>query len=110
VHGCELPPYRFPKYLPMRIFSLEYIRHMINSNEIHFVAAKKKSQFIIKTHIGPFICNNRETHEEEDILLKHMIFTLRFTWSYDPFGIISESRNKHKTIPYVHTQRPEIEK
>jgi hypothetical protein len=26
VYGCELPPYRFPKYLPVRIFALEYIR------------------------------------------------------------------------------------
>jgi hypothetical protein len=26
VYGCELPTYRLPKYLPVRIFSLEYIR------------------------------------------------------------------------------------
>jgi hypothetical protein len=26
VYGCEFPPYRLPKYLPVRIFSLEYIR------------------------------------------------------------------------------------
>jgi len=39
-----------------------------------------------------------------------MEFHLRFTWSYDPFGIISELRTKHKTTPYVHTQRPYIEK
>jgi hypothetical protein len=110
VYGCELPPYKLPKYLPMRIFALEYIRQMINSDEIHFVAAKKKSQFRIKTQIGPFICNNRAAGEEADILLRQMKFPLRFTWSYDPFGIISELRTKQKTTPYVHTQRPEIEK
>ena len=26
VYGCELAPYKLPKYLPVRIFSLEYIR------------------------------------------------------------------------------------
>jgi hypothetical protein len=26
VYGCEFPPYRLPKYLPVRIFALEYIR------------------------------------------------------------------------------------
>lgn len=49
IFGCKLPPYKLPKFLPMRIFSLEYIRQMINMDEIHFVAAKKKSQFKIKT-------------------------------------------------------------
>jgi len=49
VYGCELAPYKLPKFLPMRIFAMEYIRHMINADEIHFVAAKKKSQFRIKS-------------------------------------------------------------
>jgi hypothetical protein len=39
-----------------------------------------------------------------------MKFPLSFTCSYDPFGIISELRTKQKTTPYVHTQRPEIER
>jgi hypothetical protein len=26
VYGCELAPYKLPKYLPVRIFSLDYIR------------------------------------------------------------------------------------
>ena len=30
VYGCKLAPYNLPKYVPMRIFSLEYIRQMIN--------------------------------------------------------------------------------
>ena len=43
VYGCELAPYKLPKYLPMRIFALEYIRQMLNSDDIHFVVEKKKS-------------------------------------------------------------------
>jgi hypothetical protein len=83
---------------------------MINLDEIDFLATKKKSQFRIKTQIGPFICNNREIGEESFLLLKHMKFPMSFTWSYDPFFIIYELRTKHKTTPYVHTQRPEIER
>ena len=30
VYGCQLTPYKMPKYLPMRIFALEYIRKIIN--------------------------------------------------------------------------------
>jgi hypothetical protein len=48
VYGCDLPLYNLPKYLPIRIFSLEYIRQMINSDEIHFVAFKRKQQLRIK--------------------------------------------------------------
>ena len=48
VYGCELAPYKLPKYLPMRIFALEYIIQMINSDDIHFVSLKKKQQLRIK--------------------------------------------------------------
>jgi len=34
VYGCEFPPYKLPKYVRMILFSLEYYRKMINSNEI----------------------------------------------------------------------------
>lgn len=63
VYGCELPPYKLPKYLPIRIFALEYVRQRLNADEIHFVVAKKKSQFELKAHAGPFICNTRVAGE-----------------------------------------------
>jgi len=44
----EATPYKLPRYLPMRLFSLEYYRQMINSDEVHFVRAKKKAQLRIK--------------------------------------------------------------
>jgi len=49
VYGCELAPYKLPNFLPRRIFALEYIIQMINADDIKFVAAKKKSQFRIKS-------------------------------------------------------------
>jgi hypothetical protein len=42
VYGWELASYKFPKYLLVRIFSLEYIRQIINFDDIHFVSLKKK--------------------------------------------------------------------
>ena len=93
----------------MRIFALEYIREIIHSNNIHFVATKKKSQFQIKTQVGPFICNNRATREEAELLLKQMNFPLSFTWSYDPMGVISELRVENNFTTYHNTARPGIE-
>ena len=89
---------------------MEYIRQMINSDDIHFVSLKKKQQLRIKGKIGSCICNSRGTREEADRLLKEMKFFVIFIWNYDPYGIISEMRIKNKNIPYVHASRPEIEK
>jgi hypothetical protein len=94
----------------MRIFSLEYIRKMINSDDIHFVSLKKKQQLRIKGKIGSFICNIRGVGEEADRLLKEMKFHVSFLWHYDPCRIILEMRVKNKNVPYVHTPKPEIEK
>jgi hypothetical protein len=70
IYGCELVPYKLPKYFPVRIFALEFIRKMINLDDIHFVSLKKKQQLRIKGQIGPFICNSRATGEEADKILK----------------------------------------
>jgi len=52
IYGCELPPYKLPRYLPMRLVALEYYRKLINSDEIHFVKTKRKAQLRIKDHLG----------------------------------------------------------
>jgi hypothetical protein len=110
VYGCELAPFKLPKYMPVRIFALEYIRQIMNSDDIHFVSLKKKQQLRLKGQIGSFICNNRGAGDEADRLLREMKFTTSFPWHYDPHGIISEMRVKNKNAPYVHEPRPEIEK
>jgi hypothetical protein len=110
VFGCELAPYKLPRYVPVRLFALEYIRQIMNSDDIHFVSLKKKQQLRIKGQIGPFICNNRGAGEEADRILKEMKFSTSFVWHYDPHGIISDMRVKNKNAPYVHESKPEIEK
>ena len=72
---------------------------MINMDEIHFVVAKKRSQFKIKTQVGPFICNSRVAREEADKLLKEKQFSLSFTSSYDSLGINSRLRVETKSTP-----------
>jgi hypothetical protein len=89
---------------------LEYIRQIINSDDIHFVSLKKKQQLRIKGQIGSFICNNSGAGEEVDRMLREMKFFMSFPWHYDPCGFISEMRVKNKNIPYVHVSRLEVEK
>jgi len=82
----------------MRIFSLDYFRQIINYDEVHFLSAKKKTQFKMKNQLGPFICNNREAGPEADRLLQQMKFRNIFIWHYDPHGVINKLRpNWHLT-------------
>ena len=110
IYGSELAPYKLHKYVPMRIFSLDYIGKMINMNEVHFVSSKKKSQFKLKAKVGSFICNTRSACTEVDRLLKNMNLQPSFTWYYDIFGIISTLRVQLKETPYNHTPTLELEK
>jgi len=69
IYGCMVAPYKFPRYLYMRLFALEYYRKLINADEVNFVNAKKKANFKIKDQLGPFICNSREVGKEVDLIL-----------------------------------------
>lgn len=80
LYGCQLTPYKLPKYLPMRIFALEYIRQIINSDHVNFLSAKKKTQFKIKNKLGPFVCNNREVGDEAEKCLQEMKSSDSFKW------------------------------
>lgn len=48
IYGCELAPYRLPRYVPMRLFALEYFRQFGNADMIHFHSKNKKAQLKVK--------------------------------------------------------------
>ena len=94
----------------MRILSLEYIRKILNSDFINFLADKKKTQFNLKNKVGPFICNHRDVEIKAAKQLLEYIFEEIFSWNYDPQGILSKMRVKCKLTSYIHEKKPEIEK
>jgi len=110
IYGCELAPYKLPKYLPMSLFALEYYRQKINSDEVHFIKAKKKAQLRIKDQLGPFICNSREARKEENLILQRLNLKQSFIWRYDHLDFSCNRRQKNKMAPYIHHRIPKIEK
>lgn len=104
-----LAPYKLPKYLPMRLFALEYYRQITSADEKNFVNAKKKANFKIKDQLGPFICNSREGGQQVDAILQSMKFQKSFVWRYDPLEFIPKKRKKVKLAPFIHHPIPEIE-
>ena len=43
VYGALLAPYKLPRFVTTRIFALEYLRQLLNENEINFIASRKKT-------------------------------------------------------------------
>jgi len=93
----------------MRLFALEYYRKIINSDEVHFVKAKKKAQLRIKDQLGPFVCNNRKDGRVAGEIIKGIKIKQSFIWRYDPFDVICNRSQKNKLSPYIHHRIPQIE-
>ena len=103
-------PIQVAQICPMRLFSLEYFRQMINSDIVHFCNAKKKVQLRIKSQLGPFVFNSRDARKEaERILEEYLGLQKSFYWvPYDPNSFICDRRMKNKLSPYIYFRMPEI--
>ena len=88
IYCAILAPYKLPKFLTTVIFALEYIRQILNADAVNFIASKKKAQFKLRSQIGSFIVNNRDSLKEVSSKLSVFKFKEIFYWSYDPQGII----------------------
>ena len=112
IYGCELPPYRLPKYVPMRLFALEYFRQFGNSDMIHFSGKGKKAQLKVKNQLGHLVLNKREEGwKEADRKLEGLGLKTSFLWKpYDPNHSISLRRVKYRLSSYDHVRLPHIEK
>lgn len=111
VYGCELKPFRLPRYVPMRLFALEYFRQFGNSDYLHFQSRNKKSQLKVRNQLGPFLYNRKEEGwKEADSILEGLQLKTSFEWiPYDPNHSISLRRIRYKLGNYAHKRQPEIE-
>jgi hypothetical protein len=100
VYGSKLQPFLLPTFLTPRIFALEFIRQILDSDYIHFVSRKYKASFKLKKEVGPFIVNTRPTLHVAEKLLQNMGFQKGETWIYDPHAIISSKRIANGQVSY----------
>jgi len=111
IYGCELCPYRLPKYVPMRLFALEYYRQLINSDLTHFHSAKKKANIKFRDHLGPFTMNKKDGWQEADQILGQQLKLKKSFWwvPYDPEGFINARRLKFRLHAYNHTPLAQVQ-
>jgi hypothetical protein len=110
VYGSELQPYLRPKFLNLRVLSLEFIRQHLNSNHVNLFANKKKTYFKLNKEVGPFIVKDKSSFQEAWECLKEMGLDIIEAWHYDPHGVIITRRKKYGLLPYPHQSKPYIEK
>ena len=112
MYGCELPPYRLPKYVPMRLFSLEYFRQFGNVDVLHFSGKGKKAQLKVRNQLGHFFYTQRqEGWREADRMLESLGLQTSFLWKpYDPNHFITLRRLRYTLSGYDHVKIPHIEK
>lgn len=112
IYGYELCPSRLPRYVPMRLFALEYYKQLINSYLTHFHSTKERAQLKFRDRLGPFMMNKKDGWKDVDLILgDHFKLKRSFWWfPYDPLGFINARRVKYRLTPYDHSKKPEIEK
>ena len=66
MYGYELYPFKLPKYVPMRLFALEFFRQIINADLTRFCNAKKKAQLRIKNQLCPYVIHSREAWKDAE--------------------------------------------
>ena len=64
LYGAGVEHYRLPVFVPMRLFSFEFIRKILNVDQIHFVPMKNGHMFKLPMTVGPFIVNMRQATDE----------------------------------------------
>jgi len=103
IYGCELRPYKLPRFVPMRLFALEYFRQFGNADQVHFAGKGKRAQLKVRNQLGHFILNRREGWKEADRMLEGLGLKQSFLWKpYDPNNFISLRRQKCKLSSYEH--------
>lgn len=63
VYGSKLPPYQLLVFMPMIIFYLDFIKRSLNTDQIHFVFAKKGYIFKLPMVVGPFVVNSKKSFQ-----------------------------------------------
>ena len=57
MYGIESTPYKFPKLLTPRVIVLEYVRQLVEIDEIHFREIQKERKVEFSHSCGILCCN-----------------------------------------------------
>ena len=72
IYGIEQEPYRLPMFLTPRTFVLEYVRKMIEIDNLHFVKSGKKGRTPLPIAMRGYVVSDKRGIEEIIKVLKFL--------------------------------------
>ena len=102
LYGFVHQPYILPRFLTLRVFALELIKHKLIVENEHFLNFKKYSEIKFPWVVSPFIFKNKFALPMIEILLREMGFQTEVAINYVPHHIISIRRQVNKKNPFEH--------
>ena len=102
IYGFTGHPYKLPAFLTPRIFSLEFMRQRLQSEEEHFGAFKKSSNIKFPLKVGSFIFKRKGALVFIEKLLESMEFQKGPKINYDPHHVMSLRKQANKNKPFDH--------
>ena len=110
VYGFTKGPYSLLSFIAPRIFALEFIKKILQSETEHFLNFKKASNFKIPSNIGPLVVKSKSTLSVVERLMKVMNFKEMKKIRYDPYHVISQRREQNKIIPFEYQEIEGLDK
>ena len=59
LYGIETTPYKMSKLLTPRLFMLEYLRQMVEVDDLHFIKSRKKGRIVFPISMGGYVLNDK---------------------------------------------------
>ena len=92
VYGFEGEPFRLPKFTNRRLFSLEFLRQRLISENDNFIKHKKASSLKFVFILEPFVVKTFFAANITDQILSSMRFDTDKALRYDPKGVMHQRR------------------
>jgi len=89
---------------------LEYVRLMVEIDNLHFTKSKKKGRMTFLVVMGGYAINEKRGIKEALELLKSLDLPLDSPWKYDPYFLIGTEKRLKVPDPQDHETRPGEEK
>ena len=92
VYGFEGEPFRLPKFVGRRLFSLEFLRQRLVAENDNFIKHKKASSLKFIFTMEPFVVKSILVANVLDQILRSMGFESDKALKYDPKGVMNQRR------------------
>jgi len=109
IYVFELEPYQLPIYIPPILFSLEYCRQILMTDQFHFVSKNKKSYFSLPAEVSSFLIKSRSYIDYINKFLTSYHLKNDISCNFYPYHVIFK-HGKNVGLPvYQHCPNIAIE-